>query len=892
MLRSLFVSIILLIWSTTLQAQIKSEKRPQWVEKQAFAKSNAKWQQSGYQWLLYDRQVNLKEEENYYHYALLLETPAAVSELSNLELSYDPAYEELVMHSITLHRKDEKISVLEQQIPQVIRRESSRDRLLYDSSFAVIFNIEDVRPGDVLEYSFTRKGVNPLFKDHQFALEYFKNSAPIGKMFLRILAPTKEQPQLFLRNKAPAPKVMGLGVKTEYRWSLDDLPVHKFYNDEPSWFDDRPSVVISNYKNWNELVNKLLPWYSIPYQESVRLKEEAILLTKDAVNIQEKITRLCRFVQDEIRYLGFENGINAYKPHSSVTVFDNRYGDCKDKSLLLVGLLKGIDVEASPLLVNSSLRKSVPDESVSPYFFNHCVVMAKYEEDTIYIDPTLSELGGLSYESSFPTYGKGLLLKAGSNSLLNINHKNEGKIEVSETFIVSSPEEFQATKLQIITLYTGIEADNMRSYFRGNSAELITENYENYYKAVYPGIKSIAKVEVRDDRRFNKIQVFEEYSIDSLWVLEDGKWEATFRNPEFNGILSYQADKDRSAPLYLPFPRNYIFNRSLNLPRSMEINSNKDEIRGEEYKYTYNEQAVNNNRLVLIRQVYKTFRAEVAAADYERFVKDHDKMLAQSSYGLSVPVTGGDALASTNALLRSVSNSDGSSSANWTLMAFKVLNILALLAMLLLFHKIIKSYINRQKLIVPEWVKETRPAIGGWLVVLIILTIIGFIGNLIFFFASLADVLETQTYQNPYVFFLELLGLFLLQSLLLFLVVLSLQAIIHFFKRHLVTPKLFKVYFISLIIIDLLLILITLVGEPSDFYDFFPTLMGQIIFAVIWIFYFSKSIRVAETFVKGQLVEDEQIEIKENVSTNDPLSNLLAATNKGLAEDEGSPEKN
>ena len=54
-------------------------------------------------------------------------------------------------------------------------------------------------------------------------------------------------------------------------------------------------------------------------------------------------------MQDEVRYLGLENGISAYKPSSPNKVYNQRFGDCKDKSLLLVTMLNQMNIEAYPV---------------------------------------------------------------------------------------------------------------------------------------------------------------------------------------------------------------------------------------------------------------------------------------------------------------------------------------------------------------------------------------------------------------------------------------------------------------------------------------------------------------------------------------------------------------
>jgi len=280
MLRNILIGFLLFHIGVPLIAQTNYQApRPSWTIKQAFPEENSAWQIGGYQCLLYDRQINFSSEENYYHYAFKLESPEAVSTLSNIEVSYDPSFERLTFHKIVVHRGKEVISVLEQQLAKEIRKESSRDRLLYDSTLSVIFNLNDIRPGDILEYSFTRKGTNPLFEGHYFASEYFEKQSPIGLSLFRILAPTSKMPQYFLANDAPAPKLIGTGNLTEMRWLMKETKQFEFYQNEPSWFDGRQSVVISNYRSWEKLSQKLLPWYTIAKDEADYLGRVALELT-------------------------------------------------------------------------------------------------------------------------------------------------------------------------------------------------------------------------------------------------------------------------------------------------------------------------------------------------------------------------------------------------------------------------------------------------------------------------------------------------------------------------------------------------------------------------------------------------------------------------------------
>ncbi len=97
---------------------------------------------------------------------------------------------------------------------------------------------------------------------------------------------------------------------------------------------------LTEYKNWNEVVNWGLSINGYPNLKSPLLDKKIKEFKEQAGNDQKKYIELAtRFVQDEIRYMGIEMGIYSHRPNSPERVLKQRYGDCKDKSLLLVHLL-------------------------------------------------------------------------------------------------------------------------------------------------------------------------------------------------------------------------------------------------------------------------------------------------------------------------------------------------------------------------------------------------------------------------------------------------------------------------------------------------------------------------------------------------------------------------
>jgi len=68
---------------------------------------------------------------------------------------------------------------------------------------------------------------------------------------------------------------------------------------------------------------------------------------------EDKIKAIYYYVTSEIRYVGLEFGIGGIMPHSAPSIFREKYGDCKDKAILLITMLQEAGIEAYYTLVNT-----------------------------------------------------------------------------------------------------------------------------------------------------------------------------------------------------------------------------------------------------------------------------------------------------------------------------------------------------------------------------------------------------------------------------------------------------------------------------------------------------------------------------------------------------------
>ena len=110
------------------------------------------------------------------------------------------------------------------------------------------------------------------------------------------------------------------------------------------------------------------------------LEKLAVDLTAGVTEPRAKFDKLFHYVAQEIRYQqDYENTIAGVRPHSCPVVLERGYGDCKDKAVVLIALLRTLGIDAWPALVNTDWHDGIGTWLPSPGAFNHVIVVAEPE---------------------------------------------------------------------------------------------------------------------------------------------------------------------------------------------------------------------------------------------------------------------------------------------------------------------------------------------------------------------------------------------------------------------------------------------------------------------------------------------------------------------------------
>ncbi len=482
---------------------------------------------NGVYYRLFDKQINAVDAQNRQVYIAserLLTNQNGVRNQSQIEIEFDPIYESIVVHELALLRDDRYIDKLPSTELELLRSEKQLDDLLYNGTSTLTAILDDVRVGDTLRYSYTRHGSNPSFGsiiEHGMGAQY---SVAMGKASFRMLV-DEQTPMVvrsqFLKNGFRLKESVADGVRT-YEWSRSKLKALKYVDDEPVWTETDPSFSVSSLDNWGEIVDWFLPMYQAKVSSTDELSAVAKKISRRHITRKAQIGAALQWVQNEIRYFGVELGDNSHKPSPPHETLSRRFGDCKDKTILLVSLLKELGFEAEPALVNTRQYLRNTDYIYRLHAFNHVLVHIEHEGQSHWLDPTMDNQQGALGEFYEPDFGFALILKEGSNELVPMSeYASLFELSLSKRIEINEKDDSFA-QLHVKSTRNSLSAENFRRHANNVGFESLSENYLDYYRNYFNYLYVRKPIRHTEYPR-NKSYTVEQYDIKELWLEEDGE---------------------------------------------------------------------------------------------------------------------------------------------------------------------------------------------------------------------------------------------------------------------------------------------------------------------------------------------------------------------------------
>jgi hypothetical protein len=606
--------ILILLFAASAKAAIRADdagqfevrRAPAWIDVISIdARAANGHVRSGIDGLLDDHQMRVAGAtvDEYFRRVRRVVTSAGVQNASELNIDFDPSYQRLVLHDVVVIRGGRRIDELERDEVRIIEKEADAEDRIYDGQLTALLFLKDVRPGDLLDYSWSLEGSNPVLGG-RYADEFdFGATVPTRLMRHRLIWPAARP----LHISKPA-HVEHRGSEDMYVWERRNVAATDVEDSTPDWYDPFETLQVTEYASWSEVAKWADALFRIDDASRATIRQLAAQIRASNHSREAQLIAAIHFVQDDIRYLGIEMGRGSHEPRQPAVVMAQRYGDCKDKALFLAALLRELGAEAYPALVNTKLRRRLDGFLPSPFLFDHVITQVIDGGKTYWIDGTLSDQGGTLATIDTPSDERALVVRPDATALTPIVIRPHGSIAVEE--IISGGK--QQTTLDVASTYSGRDADDVRAELASESIADIAKKHLNRYAADHPRIEALAAPSVVDDRLRNVIVLHERYAIHDLW--KNGPW--TYYPRAVEQHLTHPETLVRSMPLAIDYPRDVTERLIVRGGADARVDEEDVVLDGPALHY---EQHVKRGRDLVITTTLRAIRDAVSVAE----VPDH-----------------------------------------------------------------------------------------------------------------------------------------------------------------------------------------------------------------------------------------------------------------------------
>lgn len=577
----------------------------------------AEGESEGARYLLFDHEVLAAPGVRHVYRRTVwrAETTAGVQDASEIAISFDPSYERLVLHHARITRGGRTAWSFSPREVRVIAAEKDLEARLYNGELTATVLLRDLRVGDSVDYAYSLVGENPVLGGRFDAVLWLGSTVPVDLIQRRLVWRRPGPPRLALRAGAKPPSVEAGAEGTAYTWQERGHGPAEAEERTPAWYVPHPRVEVSEFASWEEVARHAAELFSPVEDAAPSIDALARRLRLEGADEDARVLRAVRFVQDEVRYLGLEMGPHSHRPHAPAETLRRRFGDCKDKSALLVAVLRRLGVTAWPALVSTSARGTVEERLPSLFAFDHVIVAIRMGEALVFVDATASEQGGPVRGRAAPPYARALLVDRGSPGFVPIpeSRPEAPSTEVEETFLVA---DWKApARLEVVTTYRGDDADEMRQGAAREARIETSKRYRDFYEREHASARTLGLPKVEDDRERNVVVVREAYEITDFW--REGSHD--FRAWLVDEWLRAPKKLERTAPLALAHPAFVKHTLTLRLPGRPDLDPMQETVAGP--GFSMDARWIVRGNEARLEYTYRTLRSSLPPAQVKAHVE-------------------------------------------------------------------------------------------------------------------------------------------------------------------------------------------------------------------------------------------------------------------------------
>lgn len=303
-------------------------------------------------------------------------TESGVESVSKDSFKYRKSNEEIFLISAQTVQEDGTVTPIKENAAFIQSPQEGSDSDLYSDFNELVLIFPDVRVGSITESIVVERNAKPLVPGEFTRNLYFQSGWPIYKMRRVVMLPE----QLADRVESHA---IGLAVaerqetradgRVEWTYVKRDInDVDWEVNREP-FQQTGPVIRLTSFDSWDGVADWVRELASTRNILDDSLKAEIDQWTEGIESEEEIIEVIFDKVANDVRYTGLEFGLAGFQPYDCNVVWQNKYGDCKDKSNLLAAALNYKGIETYMALLDTEHLGDVHTQAPRPFCFNHAI---------------------------------------------------------------------------------------------------------------------------------------------------------------------------------------------------------------------------------------------------------------------------------------------------------------------------------------------------------------------------------------------------------------------------------------------------------------------------------------------------------------------------------------
>ena len=293
-----------------------------------------------------------------------------------------------IVYARTITREG-KIIPLNENATQVVTPYSEYPS--YSDYKVLTFSMPGVSVGSIIDYKVVIEEKMPHIEGKFSDEFYFQMYDPTYVCRYKVITPKDTDLKYLVLNPLQgieiSPKIIRDGDKKIYLWEYKYIPQIIKEKSMPPKEEMAFSILVTTMNSWEEFSHWWRRKIEGKTEPDEAIKAKVGELTKDLLTSKEKIEAIFDYVKREIRYVSIDLGKSGYEPENAIKVFVNKYGDCKDKSTLLISMLRVAGIPAYYVLIPTTHIGNLIKDFPYPFQFDHCIVVTENKGGYHFLDP-------------------------------------------------------------------------------------------------------------------------------------------------------------------------------------------------------------------------------------------------------------------------------------------------------------------------------------------------------------------------------------------------------------------------------------------------------------------------------------------------------------------------